>query len=122
MTWRVIGAAAALVSAGVHFWEYFFNGYDVWADTGIVGQAFLANMIGGIVIAILLLVWRSRWSFFLLFGFGLLTFIGFAISATVGLLGVHEPWTGAAIMIAWIVELVAIAIGAIGWVGASRKA
>jgi hypothetical protein len=41
-------------------------------------------------------------------GFGASTLAAFVISATVGLFGVHERWTGGAVLTAAVSELVAV--------------
>lgn len=110
MTMRVIGALAALVSAVIHFWEYFGNGYD---QTG-VGVPFLINGVGGVIIVILLLTWRHWIPMLLLFGFGLLTLVGYIVSATVGLLGVTETWDNVVGWISMIVEAIAIVVAVLG--------
>ena len=106
MTLRIIGALAALVSAGIHLWEYFGNGYD---QTG-VGVPFLINGIGGVIIVILLLTWRHWIPLLLLLGFGALTLAGYIVSATVGLLGVTETWDNVMGWISMIVEAIAIVV------------
>ena len=118
MTLRMIGAVAALVSAAVHGWEYFANGYDATR----VGVPFLINMVAGAVIAILLLTWRHWIPLFLLFGFGVLTLGGFVTSATIGLLGVHETWTGLPIWAAAIAEAVAIVVALLAAAVERRRA
>jgi hypothetical protein len=106
VTLRIIGALAALVSAGIHLWEYFGNGYD---QTG-VGVPFLINGIGGVIIVILLLTWRHWIPLLLLLGFGALTLTGYIVSATVGLLGVTETWDNVMGWISMIVEAIAIVV------------
>jgi hypothetical protein len=112
MTIRIIGALAALISAGIHLWEYFGNGYD---ETG-VGVPFLINGIGGVLIVILLLTWRHWIPLLLLFGFGALSLAGYLLAATVGLLGVTETWDNAAGWISMIVEAVAIVVAVLAGV------
>lgn len=108
MTLRIIGAVVALISAAIHFWEYFFNGYNA---TG-VGIPFLINGVAGIVIAILLLTARHNWlPLLLLFGFGVLTLGGFVTSWMIGLFGVHETWSGTLKWVAAIAEAIAIVLG-----------
>lgn len=109
MVLRVVGALAALVSAAIHFWEYFFNGYD---QTG-VGVPFLINGVAGVVIAVLLLTWQHWVPLLLLFGFGAVTFLAFVVTATVGLLGVKETWTGLAVWASLIVEALAVVVSVV---------
>lgn len=118
MALRVIGALAALISAFIHLWEYFFEGYD---DTG-VGIPFLINLVAGIAIAVLLLTWRNWIPLFLLFGFGVLSLAGFIVSATVGLFGVAETWDNAMGWAAMIVEAIAIVVAVAAAISERRGA
>ena len=107
---RALTAAAVLLSAVVHF--------ELWA-TGfrqlhVVGPAFLLNAIGGIVIGVLLLAWRSWVSPVLAVGFGITTLGAFLLSTTPsGFFQVHERWTSVPVWLAFVSEVVAI-IGGIG--------
>ena len=108
MTMRILAAVAVLVSAAVHL--------ILWFD-GVrhqsVGPPFLLNAVGGVVIAVLLVSWRHWVPPLLAVGFGLSTLGAFVISATVGLLGVHEHWTGGYVWTAAVAEIVAILAGAV---------
>jgi hypothetical protein len=105
---RLVTAAAVLVSAAVHLILWF----DGVRDQS-VGPAFMLNAVGGLVIAVLLLAWRHWVPAFLATGFGIATLGAFIISATVGLLGIHEHWTGGYVWTAAIAEIVAILAGAV---------
>jgi hypothetical protein len=107
MVIREIAAAAVLVSAGVHLVLWF----DGMRDADVVGPAFLLNAVGGAVIAVLLVVWRHWVPPLLAVGFGLSTLGAFVISATVGLFGVEESWSGWAVWTAAVAEVVAIVTG-----------
>jgi hypothetical protein len=111
MTTRLLTALAAvavLVSAVVHLLLWF----DGVRDQHVIGPAFLLNAVGGAVIAVLLVVWRGHWiPPFLAAGFGASTLGAFVISATVGLFGVHEQWTGGYVWTAAISEAVALVTG-----------
>lgn len=121
-TLRVIGALAALVTAAVHAWEWFFNGYgDPALVSPFVGTAFLVNAVAGVVIAVLLLRWRHWLPLFLLFGLGVTTLGGFVTAATVGLFGVHETWTGFAVWAAAVAEVVAIVVPLLYWARYGRQ-
>ena len=80
-------------------------------DADVVGPAFLLNAVGGAVIAVLLVLWRHWVPPLLAVGFGLSTLAAFVISATVGLFGVEEGWTGWAVWTAAVAEVVAIVTG-----------
>ena len=107
MWMRVVGAAAVLVSAAVHLYLW-FNGFR---DLSVIGPAFLLNAVGGAVIAVLLVTWRSWVSALLTAGFGVSTLVAFILSATVGLFGLHERWVGWTVWTAAVAEVVAIVVG-----------
>jgi hypothetical protein len=106
MRTRQVAAAAVTVSALLHL-RMWFNGVRDQS----VGPAFMANAIGGLVIAVLLLTWRHWVPLLLAVGFGLSTFGAFVIAATVGLFGVHDHWTGGYVWTAAISEVVAVVAG-----------
>jgi hypothetical protein len=64
-----------------------------------------------VVIAVLLVAWRHWIPLFLAVGFGASTLGAFIVSATVGLFGVQESWTGGAVLTAAASEVVAILAG-----------
>lgn len=109
MTMRLLAATAVLVSAAVHLYLWL----DGMRDVDVVGPAFMLNAVGGAVIALLLVVWRHWVPPFLALGFGLSTLTAFVISATVGLFGVQESWTGWAVWTAAVAEVGAIVTGAL---------
>ncbi len=106
---RIVTAVAAVVSAVVHlvlWWAYDYRGISV------IGPAFLVNGAAGIAIAALLVGWRHWIPPFLVAGFGVSTLGAFVVSATVGLFGVHERWTGGWVLTAAASEIVCILGGA----------
>jgi hypothetical protein len=105
---RTLAALAVMVSAAVHLMLW-FDGVRHQS----VGPAFLLNAAGGVVIAVLLVSWRHWVPPLLAIGFGVSTLGAFVISATVGLLGVHEHWTGGYVWTAAVAEVVAILAGAV---------
>ena len=104
MKMRILAALAVLVSAAVHL-KLWFDGYR---DIDVIGPSFMLNAVAGVVIAALLVLWRHWIPLFLALGFGASTLGAFVISATVGLFGVHEAWTGGAVLTAAVSEVVAI--------------
>ena len=109
MRLRLLTALAVLVSAYVHL-KLWFDGFR---DLDKIGPAFMTNAIGGVVIAVLLVVWRHWLPPLLAVGFGLSTLGAFIISASWGLFGLHEQWTGWAVWTAAGAEVVAIIAGAV---------
>ena len=107
MTTRILAAVAVLISGYVHL--------DLWLDgtrhLDVVGPAFLLNAVASVVIAALLVLWKHWLPLLLAVGFGASTLGAFVISATVGLYGVHESWSGAWEWTAAIAEAVAVAAG-----------
>ncbi|HET7821056.1 MAG TPA: hypothetical protein VFL10_05985 [Ornithinibacter sp.] len=107
MVTRIVTAVAALVSAYVHL-KLWLDGFS---DIDMIGPAFMFNAVAGLVIAILLLAWKHWVPGFLAAGFGASTLGAFLLSATVGLFGVHEKWTGGYVWAAAIAEVVCIVGG-----------
>jgi hypothetical protein len=106
---RIVAAVAVLVSAAVHLRLWL----DGFRDLHMVGPAFMLNAVAGLVIAVLLVMWRHWIPLLLTVGFGAATLGAFIVSATVGLYGVHESWTGGYVFAAAVSEAVAIVVGAV---------
>jgi len=109
MWMRFVGAAAVLVSAAVHLYLW----VDGFRTMSVIGPAFLLNAVGGAVIAVLLVTWRSWVPALLTAGFGVSTLGAFILSATVGLFGLHERWVGWPVWTAAVSEVVAIVVGSL---------
>jgi hypothetical protein len=109
MRMRILAALAVLVSAYVHL-KLWFDGFR---HLDKIGPAFMTNAIGGVVIAILLVVWLHWLPPLLAVGFGFSTLGAFIISATWGLFGLHEQWVGWTVWTAAGAEVVAIVAGAV---------
>jgi hypothetical protein len=107
---RIVAALAVLVSAFVHL-RLWMDGVK---DDHVVGPSFMVNAVAGVVIAVLLLAWRTWVPLFLALGFGAATMAAFIIAATVGLYGVHEHWQGGYVWTAFIAEAIAVVAGAAG--------
>src|SRR5699024_7624027 len=91
MMLRLLAALAALISAAVHLKLWIVDDYS---ELSVVGPAFLLNVVAGVVIAGLLVLWRHWIPLLLVVGFGATTLGAFVASTTVGLFGVHEQWIG----------------------------
>ncbi len=108
---RMLTAVAVLVSGAVHL-KLWFDGFR---DIAVIGPSFLLNAAAGLVIAALLVGWRHWVPLLLAAGFGAATLGAFVVSATVGLFGVHEVWTGGPVLTAAASEVVAIAGAAVAF-------
>jgi hypothetical protein len=109
MRMRILAALAVLVSAYVHL-KLWFDGFR---HMDKIGPAFMTNAIGGVVIAILLVVWLHWLPPLLSVGFGFSTLGAFVIASTRGLFGLHEHWVGWEVWTAAGAEVVAIVAGAV---------
>lgn len=107
MTIRLLTALVVLVSAAVHLYLWF----EGFRELDVIGPAFMLNAVGGAAIAVVLVAWRHWVPAFLALGFGLSTLGAFVVSATVGLFGVQESWTGWAVWTAAVSEVAAIGLG-----------
>jgi len=101
---RMLAAAAVLVSAAVNLYLWL----DVFRHTAVVGPAFVVNVVGGTIIAVLLVTWRQPIPLLLAVGCGASTLGAFIIAAMVGLYGVHEHWPGWEVWTAAASEAIAI--------------
>lgn len=106
---RALVALSLLVSAAVHLWLWWFDDFRLidW-----IGPLFLLNVLAGVALAVAVVLWRHWLPVLGAVGFGLATLVAFVLSATVGLLGVNEPWTGGPQLTAGIAEIVSVVGGA----------
>ena len=101
-------AALALLAAGaVHLWLYPHDGYS---SIHVIGPLFLLNGIGAAVIGSALLISGAALILLAGFGYALTTLLAFVVSATHGLFGWQEVWSGTAQAIAGFTELAALAL------------
>lgn len=105
---RGIGVLAVVVSALVHLYLWF----DGVKDQGTVGTLFVVNVVAGLVIAVMLLVWRHWIPLLLLAGFGASTFAAFLIAVNGTLFGIHTDWSWYA-WVATVSEVVAVVVGVV---------
>lgn len=100
-------AVSVLASALVHL--------QLWAGgmsaVPVVGPAFLLNAVGGAVLAVAVLLWRSWLPLLAAVGFGVSTLAAFGLSVTVGLFGVQERLLGVPQVVAGISEVAAVVLG-----------
>ncbi|NUU19288.1 hypothetical protein HP550_18720 [Cellulomonas humilata] len=108
MVLRVLTAVCVAVSAVVHLYLW----QDGMKSVDVVGPAFLLNGVGGLVIAVLVIVWRHWIPLLGAVGFGVATLTAFVISTTPsGFFGVHERWVGLPVWLSAISEIGAIVLG-----------
>jgi hypothetical protein len=107
MTMRYVAASAVLASMAIHLtlWIQVVRGMHM------IGPLFLLNVVAGLVIAVLLVRWRHWLPGALAACFGMATLGAFTLSATIGLYGTHEHWTGFYVWAAAISEVVAVLAG-----------
>jgi hypothetical protein len=105
---RVLAAVSVLVSAAIHLYLW----VDFAKDDQVLGPSFMLNAVAGVVIAVLLVVWRHWVPAFLALGFGLATLLAFVLATTVGLFGVTASWGGWDVWVAAVAEVLAIVAGA----------
>src|SRR4051794_27417493 len=108
-----------MLSAVVHL--------DLWANgmksLDVVGPAFLLNGAGGVVLGVLVLVWRHWLPLLGAIGFGVASLAAFLVSTTPGgFFGVHEQWQGVPVWLSAISEIGAIVLGVAALVVERRAA
>ena len=106
---RPLAALAVLASAIIHLYLWF----DGVKDQGTVGALFVVNVVAGVVIAVLLVMWHDWEPLFLAAGFGAATIVAFLVSATVGLFGIEAGWSWYA-WLALVLEVAAVLLGVLG--------
>lgn len=118
---RVLVALAVAVSAVIHLYLVADQGYG-GGDGNWLEYAFWAQGIGGLVLAVLLLVWRSVWPLLGAVAYGIGTLGGFLLAVYLpdGLLGVQSVWGGWPEIVSALTEAVAI-VGGLAAVVAERR-
>jgi hypothetical protein len=110
--WRWVAAVGVLVSAAVHL-VLWAQGYS---DIPVVGPMFLLNAAGGVVLSVLLVVWKHWLPLVGGIAFGAATLVAFVLSTTVGFYGVHETFAGVNELVAAAAEIVAVVAAAVALV------
>jgi hypothetical protein len=121
-----LGAFLILWSAYIHFhlWDE-TNGYRHIAT---IGPLFLAQAIGGLVVAIMILAARRVWAAVIGMGFAASTLVGFLLTVGLpkGLFNFQESWEAPFAGLAFTVEIAATAVllvaGALCLVGSAGAA
>ncbi|WP_246036292.1 hypothetical protein [Cellulomonas telluris] len=105
---RALAAVAVVVSGVVHLylWQQgYFQG--MW-----LRPLFLAQGVGGVVLGVLLLVWRGALPLVGAVLYGAATLGGFVVATTpAGLLGVRARWEGWPEWVSAVTEVVAVVVG-----------
>ncbi len=110
--WRWIAAVGVFVSAVVHvvLWA---QGYS---DIPVVGPLFLLNAFAGLVLCVLLVVWKHWLPLVGGIGFGAATLLAFLLSTTVGFYGVYDTSPEIDALVAGVAEVVAVVASAVALV------
>jgi hypothetical protein len=104
---RYLTATAVLASVAIHLTLWLQGMRSVH----VIGPAFLLNVSGGLVIAVLLVRWRHPGAGVLAACFGMATLGAFTLASTIGLFGDHEKWAGLSVFGAATAEIVAVVAG-----------
>jgi len=114
---RALTAASVMLSAVVHL--------ELWAmgmrNVDVVGSAFLLNAVGGLVIALAVLLWRHWLPLLAAIGFGAATLGAFVMSMTVGFFGVQEQVWGVPQVLSAASEVLAIVFALIALLAERRR-
>lgn len=109
---RGLAAASVLMSAVVHL--------DLWAlglsAHPVLGPGFMATFVGGLVVALALLLWDHWLPVLATIGFGLATLGAYVMAMTVGFLGVQEAGGGVPATLSLVSESAAVVFGVVALV------
>ncbi len=108
-SWRVLTALVVAISAAVHLYLVASQGYG--GGTGNwLATAFWLQGVGGLVLAVLVLVWRSPLPLLGAAGFGASTLAGFLLAVYLpdGVFGVQSQWAGWQEWVSAITEALAV--------------
>jgi hypothetical protein len=109
MGWQALSALLLLVMGAIHLYLVAFSGFD-----GLLGTLFVLNGIGGVLLAVAILVARRGFLALvsvlsLLFLGG--TLLGLVIALTpAGLLGIHEQIGGQLVPTTLVVESIGVVV------------
>jgi hypothetical protein len=106
----VVGALLVLWSGYIHF--HLWNETDGYRKIATIGPLFLAQAIGGLVVALLIVAVRRVWAAIIGIGFAASTAVGFLLTVGLakGLFNFKESWAAPFAGLAFAVEIAAIAV------------
>ena len=113
---RGVVAASVLLSADIHLVLY----AEGFSDIPVIGPLFLVNVVAGLAIGVVMLVWRHWLPVLAAVGFGAATFGAFVMSRTVGLFGIREMLWDVQGVLAAVAEVVAVVGGVALLLAAAR--
>jgi hypothetical protein len=116
--WRALTSAAVMLSAVVHLDLYAVQDFRAIAT---IGPLFLLNVIAGLSLGVLVLIWRHWLPPLLAAGYGAATVGAFWISVVHGLFGLHEKAGGSSQVLAAVAEYSAIVFGLFAAAGLWRR-
>ncbi|WP_444663945.1 hypothetical protein ACT17Q_00470 [Cellulomonas sp. CW35] len=120
--WRLPTALAVAASGAVHLYLVGSQGYgggtSNWLET-----AFWLQGVGGLVLAVLVLVWRSPLPLLGAVAYGLSTLVGFLLAVYLpnGLFGVQSVWGGWPETVSAVTEVLAVVAGAAALLAERRR-
>lgn len=117
---RVLGLTAYYAGAALLLWSSYLH-YHLWHDLGYhaiphIGDLFVAQMVAGVFIAVVVATLRQVWTALLGAGVAMSTIVGFLLAVTHGILGFRESWTAPDAQLDFFVEvatLVALALATV---------
>jgi hypothetical protein len=106
----VAGALLVLWSTYIHF--HLWNETDGYRHIPTIGPLFLAQSIGGLLVAIVIVAVRRVWAAIIGLGFAVSTIVGFLLTVglTKGLFNFKESWAAPFAGLAFAVEIAATAV------------
>ena len=110
MVWQIVSAILLLVMGGIHLYLVFYG------VGGLLGKLFMLNAIGALVLAIVIVVVRTRLLTLtavlgLIFMAG--TLLALILALTVGLFGIHEVMSFRLVPTTLVVESIGTSVLAI---------
>jgi hypothetical protein len=104
---RLVAALAVLTAGAVHLYLWAADGYR---SIHVIGPLFLLNGVAAAVIGLGLVATRAGAVVLSGIAYAAATLVAFAISATSGLFGWKETWSGSAQAVAGFAELAALVL------------